>query len=1182
MKILSIGVFTFLLIIIGQVVIAKTDTPRKHVQRSMQPTPLEPIKVESQVFELMKTEKTGINFMNLVPGPQSFKTGSTLFSIAGGGVAVGDINKDGLVDIYLTRFMAPNKMYINKGNLFFEEMPASAGLNDSIGASFGASMVDIDGDNDLDIFVAKYGFYPNRMFINNGDGTFTDKAEEMGIATVANSIQASFFDLDNDGDLDFYLVLNGVDRPGFLHKGARSKLFRNNGDMTFTDIAESAGIKHEGFGLSCTAGDINNDGWLDLYIANDFEEPDYLYLNNKDGTFKNITKKAMKHTALFSMGNDIADFNNDDYLDIYSVDMLPENHVRRNTQFETMSSFSMAFDSSQMIKNCLFLNRKDTTFSDIAYLSGTAATEWSWATMFADFDLDGLKDLMVVNGLTWDVMDRDFTKFGITSEMLLKMGIGKEALEFVKGLNMNTDRNLETDYTPLFRNIPRTQVNNYLYKNGGDLKFHQVSEQWGFAEPYNSVAFAYSDFDNDGDLDLIVNNIDSLATVYRNTVNDNGKKNYLAVRLEYKDKNSEGLGARVKVRQGNVWQTVEIQRTRGFVSAVDACAYFGFALNKPADEIIVHWPDGTSEQFKNVAINKKVVFKYKQSDNKSKKNVAEKKERNKEPLYKKDIRNDIVKYNHKENTFDDFFRERLIPRRLSMNGPGLATADINNDGLYDIYISSPENSRPRLFVQTPSGAFNESKQSVFDTICEQQGVLFFDADRDNDMDLYVANGGNESITDQPQQMQDRLYINNGKGEFTLGNLPTMLTSTSCVVAGDIDNDGDLDLFVGGRNIAGDYPKAPRSYILLNEKGTFLDITENIASDFLRSPTMVQSALWTDFDNDNWPDLIVVGEWSPIRFFKNYSGQLVEVTEKTELSHYSGWWNSIQGGDFDNDGDIDYIVGNFGENVRYRGNSKYPIELFSSDFDRNGSTDHLMTYWENDKRFAVRSLMAFYNQMPVLRKRFPLYRDYVKMTFDDVFTRSALDSSNKNVLNTFCSMYIKNEGQGKFSMKKLPALAQISPVFGILTDDVNNDGNLDILLSGNFYGPDIEAWRYDAGYGLVLLGNGAGDFEVIEKAESGIDIHGDARGMITVPYAQNTNLLLCAAVNNGNLHTFQYNNKVPMNILPFKTESRYATIELINGKKRKQEVYYGSGYLSQSANYIVKNKNIKSVLFHPSK
>jgi len=1159
--------------------ISQTDTPRKHVQRSMQPKPLEPIKVESQVFELMNTEKTGINFLNLVPGPQSFKTGSTLFSIAGGGVAVGDIDNDGLVDIYLTRFMAPNKLYINKGNLSFQEMPASAGLNDSIGASFGASMVDIDGDKDLDIFVAKYGFDPNRMFINNGDGTFTDRAEEMGIATVANSIQATFFDFDNDGDLDFYLVLNGVDRPGFLHKGVRSKLFQNNGDMTFTDIAEKAGIKHEGFGLSCTAGDINNDGWLDLYIANDFEEPDYLYLNNKDGTFKNITKKAMKHTALFSMGNDIADFNNDDYLDIYSVDMLPENHARRNTQFETMSSFSMAFDSSQMIKNCLFLNRKDTTFSDIAYLSGTAATEWSWATMFADFDLDGMKDLMVVNGLTWDVMDRDFTKFGITSETLLKMGIGKEALEFVKGINLNTDRNLETDYTKIFRNIPRTHVNNYLYKNGGDLKFHQVSEQWGFKEPYNSVAFAYSDFDNDGDLDLIVNNIDSLATVYRNTVNDAGKKNYLTIRLEYKDKNSEGLGARVKVKQGNIVQTVEIQRTRGFVSAVDACAYFGLPSNKPIDELSIRWPDGTYEEFKNVAINKKIIYKYNQSGGKGKGKSSAKKITDIIPFYKKNTLNDIIPYKHRENIFDDFFRERLIPKRLSMNGPGLATADINNDGLYDIYISSPENSRPRLFLQSKDGTFAESKQSVFDTLCEQQGVLFFDVDKDNDMDLYVANGGNESISDQPQLMQDRLYINNGKGEFSLGNLPIMLTSTSCVVAGDMDNDGDLDLFVGGRNIVGDYPKAPRSYILLNDNGTFIDVTENIASEFLRTPSLVQSALWTDFDNDSWLDLIVVGEWSPIRFFKNYSGQLVEVTGKTELTQYVGWWNSIQGGDFDNDGDIDYVIGNFGENVRYRGNERYPIELFSKDFDNNGSTDHLMTYWENDKRYAVRSLMAFYNQMPILRKRFPLYRDYVNMTFDDVFTRNALDSSNRNVLNTFCSMYLQNEGNGKFSMKKLPPLAQISPVLGILTEDVNSDGNLDMILSGNFYGPDIEAWRYDAGYGLLLLGNGKGDFEAVDKQQSGIDIHGDARGLITVPCVNNTNLLLCAAVNNGSVHTFHYNSKSPLNILTFKPDSRFAMIELTNGKKRKQEVYYGAGYLSQSANYIIKNKIIKSVIFH---
>ncbi len=1164
----------FIMLLLSCMNIYSAEQPKhSHVQRSMQPRPLEPISVEVPIFQLLEKEQTGINFLNLVPGPQSFKTGSTLFSIAGGGVAVGDINKDGLVDIYLTRFMAPNKLFINKGGLRFEEAASSLGLNDSVGASFGTTMVDIDGDNDLDIFVAKYGFDANRMFINNGDGTFTDKAEEMGIATVANSIQGTFFDYDNDGDLDLFVVLNGVDRPGFLHKGVRSQLFRNNGDMTFTDVAEQAGIRHEGFGLSCTAGDINNDGWLDLYIANDFEEPDHLYLNNKNGTFSDITKKAMKHTALFSMGNDIADFNNDNYLDIYSVDMLPENHARRNTQFETMSSFSMAFDSSQMIKNCMFLNRKDTTFSDIAYMAGTAATEWSWATMFADFDLDGWKDLMVVNGLTWDVMDRDFTKFGITSETLLKLGIGKEALEFVKGLNINTDRNLETDYTQIFRNIPRTHVNNYLYKNGGNLQFHQVSEAWGFTEPYNSVAFAYADFDNDGDIDLVVNNIDSLATIYKNIANDKGTKNYLTVQLEYKEKNTEGLGARIKVLQDTVWQTIELQRTRGFVSSVDASAYFGFPSNRPLKELQVLWPDGTKQELKNIAINKKIKVIYNKAPIKQQNKTVSAQEKKIQPLFSKNLV--TIPYKHQENVFDDFFRERLLPKRLSMNGPGIASADVNNDGLFDMYISSPENSRPRLFLQTTSGTFIESRQSVFDTICEQQGAVFLDIDNDNDVDLYVANGGNESITDEPERMQDRLYINDGKGNFSLGSLPLMLTSTSCVVAGDIDNDGDMDLFVGGRNVAGNYPSMPRSYVLLNNNGVFIDVTENIAASFITNPSMVQSALWTDFDNDDWLDLIVVGEWSPMRFFKNNGGQLTEITETTGVNTLYGWWNSINGGDFDNDGDIDYIVGNFGANIRYKGSEKYPIEFYANDFDKNGSIDHLMTYWENDKRYAVRSLMAFYNQMPILRKRFPLYRDYVQLSFDDVFSKGSLDSSHKMTLNAVHSLYLENLGKGKFKPKSLPPLAQLSPIFGSAIQDFDEDGNLDIVISGNFYGPDVEAWRYDAGYGLLLRGDGKGGFIPQDALSSGICIHGDSRGIIALPSYNNTRIALCAPTNGGYVQTF-ISKPLNSEIVMAAPTQRYAVVELKNGKNRKHEFYCGSGYLSQSANFLVKSKQVKKV------
>lgn len=1137
----------------------------KHVQRSMQPRPLEPVSVKSPIFELLTPEKTGLNFLNLVPGPQSFKNGSTLFSIAAGGVAIGDVNNDGKPDIYLTRFMAPNKLFYNKGNLRFEEAPISAGVNDSIGASFGACMVDIDGDKDLDIYVSKYGFEANKLFINNGDGTFTDKAKEYGLDVTANSIHSTFFDYDNDGDLDMYLIINGIEKIGFVHKGEKSLLFRNNGNSTFTDVTDVSGVINIGFGLSCIATDVNNDGWLDLFTANDFEEPDHLFLNNKNGTFTDVRKKAFRHTSHFSMGSDAADFNNDGFSDIITVDMLPENHYRRNTQFETMSAYSATFDSTQIIKNCLHLNLGDTTFSDISYLSGIAATEWSWSVLFADFDNDGKKDICATNGLTWDVMDRDLTRYGITPEKMLKSGVGKEMLEASqKKYDINMNRNLSTDYSELLRNIPRTQVNNYLFRNKGGLQFEQVSEQWGFTEPFNSCGAAYADLDADGDLDLIINNIDSVATIYKNNSSDNNSSNYLQCKFIGKGANTEGIGAKVTVVINGEKQIAENLRSRGFVSSVDAGVHFGIGESKIIDEVIVQWQSGAIEKIKNVSANQTLVLN-EQNAKKEDKAPSESKR-----LFAKIKSERILNYVHKENVFDDFFQERLLPNRLSINGPGMAVGDVNGDGTDDIYFGGAEGVPGSLFIQNSKGEFAPSEQKVFsdDAGYEQQGCLFFDIDKDGDLDLYVANGGNESCVDQQELLQDVLYINNGKGQFTKGGLPAMLTSTSCVIAGDIDNDGDLDLFVGGRNVPGKFHLRPRSYILLNNKGTLVDVTESVCGIMSKEFGLVRSALFTDYNNDNKVDLIVANEWSSIRFFKNVGGSYVEETENTGVDQYKGWWSSINGGDFDNDGDIDYVLGNAGTNIRYKATDVYPVEVFSRDYDLNGSTDHVMTYRQNDKRFTVRTVNFFYNSMPILRKKYPTFNEFALASFDDMFRKEDVDSSVHVVVNEFRSVLLENKGLGKFAIKPLPALAQSSTVNGIVIDDVNDDGNLDVVLHGNNYGPDVEAWRYDASSGCVLLGNGNNDFTALLPYDAGFSHFGDTRGIVTLRKASDSSVVyFVVGTNKGRPGIFELRHKGGIDWDSGNTTSAPPNLlQLRNGKQRKYERYYGSGYLSQSSSY----------------
>lgn len=1130
---------------------------------------------EITLFKELSPEQTGISFLNLMAGPQSLKKESRLFTIASGGTSVGDVNGDGLIDIYLTSFTGKNSLYINKGNLKFEEAPASAGVTDSAGSSFGSTMVDIDGDGDLDIYVTKYNLEPNKLFINDGKGTFTEKAREFGLASIGNGIQSTFFDYDLDGDLDVMIMHNGFSRTGFKHDGVTPVFMRNNGDNTFSDITKEAGITHKGFGLSCTSGDINNDGWPDLYITNDFEEKDYIYINKRDGTFERKSNTVLPHTVMFGMGSDIADFNNDNLLDIVAVDMLPETHERINTQFDNFSTFSSTFDTTQFIQNTLNLNRGIGRFSDIAQVSGVDATEWSWTVFFADFNLDGFKDLFIANGLNWDIMDKDLRRLGITHEMIREM-YEKGYKKIAESSKLKGDvRELaeEFDIGKLIREVKRTKTANYLFRNNGDLSFSKVTESWGMKIPYNSCSASFADFDNDGDLDMIVNNIDTIAVFYQNTVMETQKSNFIKIQCKGNTKNTQGIGARVEVKTKDILQTAEVATTRGFASGVSSLIHFGLGEHAIIDELVIKWPGGARQILKKVKANQLLTLSQANAT------LPSESEKTKSRLFREITNtNRAISFLHKENPYDDFYQERLLPNQLSINGPALASADIDGNGLNDVAIGGAQGYPLSIFLQQSDGSFIKAvNQEVFmkDSLYEDQGILLFDADMDGDIDIYVASGGNELSVQDKSLLQDRLYLNNGSMQFSKSTLPDMPVAKSCVIGNDIDNDGDIDLFVGGRNIPGSFSTEPRSYLLLNDKGNFSDITVYIANPLMQ-PGRVKSALWTDFDNDGDKDLIVVGDWMKILLLENSNGAFFERSKDYGLDTTNGMWNSINGADIDNDGDTDYILGNVGINSRYaEPTNTYPFEMYCSDFDENGSIDYIQGYYENGTLYPSRVMGSLLNQIPTLRKNFNDFDDIAKVTLPELFGGdSILKTVKKLHASLHRSVALINNGK-YFAIVSLPMISQISPLFGNQIIDINEDGNLDIIHAGNFYGPDRDAWRFDAGIGEVLLGNGKGGFSAVSPEQSGIYVPGEARAMIALPTNQKT-LNIIIGSNKDSVKTFMMDLSQSRRIINVENNSTHAIIKFKSGKKRLIEFYQGNGYYSQSPHFLMWDPTITSI------
>jgi len=938
----------------------------------------------------------------------------------------------------------------------------------------------------------------------NHDLTFTEEADKYGIADNGHSTQASFLDYDHDGDLDLYVANyppNKTSTPILFYKKKMDNptlkesdhLYRNNGNNTFTDVTKEAGILNFGLTLSASIGDFNQDGWPDIYVSNDFTSPDYFYINNKNGTFKDVVKTALKHTSLYGMGADIGDYNNDGLLDIMQLDMTAADNRRLKANMSGMnpSAFWEVVEDGmnyQYMQNSLQLNRGldqkgNLDFSETSRLAGISTTDWSWSSLFADLNNDGWKDIYISNGSRRDVNNTDYFK---------KL---KKKTQFLK-LNIND-----------IKNIPSEKIGNYAFKNNGDLTFSNVSKSWGLNLKGFSNGVAYADLDNDGDLDLVINNLDSIASVYKNNASNNNLIHFLRFKLNGPKTNLNGLGSKIKLQNKGKTQFQELYLTRGFQSSVEPIVHFGVGDTKIVDSVTVVWPDGKSQLLRNLKTDKIYTLNYKDAvENQSK--VTKKTTK----LFKNITSENLISFTHQEVKTDDYATQPLLPYSFSNLGPKMAVADVNNDGLEDVFIGNGSGFAGALYLQQNDGTFKLSVNKAFDKDkkFEDMGAAFFDADGDGDQDLYVVSGSYEFKIGSPY-LQDRLYLNNGKGVFTRSNnLPVVNASGSVVRPADFDNDGDIDLFVGGRVVPGNYPLPAKSYILQNNgKGVFTDVTKSVAPQFTKLG-MVTDAIWTDYNNDKKLDLIVTGDWMPISIFENQNNHFVNKTKEANLENSTGWWSSIAQGDFDKDGDMDYIVGNLGLNYKSKATIKEPFEVYAKDFDNNGSLDIVLSYYNEGKLYPVRGRSCTSGQNPEVAKKFPSYNQFSVADVTQVYGEEELKSALHYQAKVFTSSYVENLGNGKFKVTALPNLAQLSSINKTLIDDYDSDGNLDCVIAGNLYESEIETPRNDSSIGLFLKGDGKGNFKAVSRVKSGFFAPGDVKDMISIKTKDNSNLIITAS------------------------------------------------------------------------
>jgi len=1081
------------------------------------------------LFTLLSSGRTGINFSNDLQFDQKFNIYTYRNYYNGGGVALGDINNDGLLDVYFNSNLKDNKLYLNKGNFQFEDISETAGVSGTHAWSTGVAMADVNGDGWLDIYVCNSGDIAgdkkqNELFINNGNLTFTDKAKEYGVDDEGFTTHAVFFDYDRDQDLDLYILNNSYQAIGSfnLRKNEREKRDKKGGDKLlrndngkFVDVSEQAGIYGSviGFGLGVTVSDVNKDGWPDLYVSNDFFERDYLYINNQDGTFKEKLTEQMQSISGASMGADMADINNDTWPDLFVTEMLPSENSRLKTvtTFEDWNryQYNVANDYfHQFTRNMLQLNMGNGTFSEVGRLSGVQATDWSWGALIFDMNNDGIRDLFVANGIFQDLTNQDFLQYA-SNEEFVKSVIEKKSV----------------DYKKLTEIIPSNPVPNFAFENRGDLQFVNKATEWGLDQPGFSNGSAYGDLDNDGDLDLIVNNVNMKSFVYRNeTDKKNPGNRFLKFILKGTGKNTQAVGATITITGHDTTWYGEQQPTRGFESSVDPRPNFGLGKTKVVQKIRVDWPDGRYTEIDSIETNQIITLE----QEKGLQNNPDFKPATfstwLEPAEQK------IDFIHQENLFVDFDRDKLIYQMLSTEGPGVCGGDINGDGLEDFYIGGAKGQSGSVFLQNTKGGFQKLISNDFETDGDSEDTksLFFDADGDGDQDLYVCSGGND-FSSESSALADRLYLNNGKGGFTKSQqiLPAGLyESTSTVKAADFDRDGDLDLFVGVRLKPFAYGIPMNGYILRNDgKGNFENVSDQVAPE-LKGIGMITDATWEDVDGDQDSDLLVVGEYMPIVIFINTNGTFSNQTSNLGLNETKGWWTKIQSMDADGDGDMDFILGNHGLNSRFKADDRHPLELFVSDFDRNGTIEHILCAYNGDQSYPFALRHDLIAQMPYLKKSFLKYDDYKNATIKDIFTEDQLKEALRLEARIMTTSVLINEGKMNWRLKPLPVEAQFSPIYAIATDDFDQDGITDILLGGNLYGVKPETGRYDASHGLILKGNGKGDFIAISPLQSGINIDGEVRDF-SILKGKGGNKYLLVARNNMQALLYQFNlNRKP--------------------------------------------------------
>ncbi|MEO0469058.1 MAG: VCBS repeat-containing protein [Bacteroidota bacterium] len=1130
---------------------------------------------KQELFTQLPASQTGIDFVNQITESDSVNILVNEYIYNGGGIAIADYNLDGKADLYFTSSMVPNRLYLNQGDLQFQDVTETAAVGAKNKWCAGVATADINADGRPDLYVCVTNWddpiaRKNLLYINQGNGAdglprFTEMAEAYGIADTSHTTNAAFFDYDNDGDLDLFLAINRIDQnPNVFREkvldgssGRSDRLYRNegigsNGHPHFTDVSREAGILAEGFSLGLNITDINHDGWRDIYVSNDYLSNDLLYLNQQDGTFKDVAAEYFKHSSHSAMGNDVVDFNNDGQLDFVAVEMLPEDNYRKKTMM--MANNYMSYINNerydyyfQYVRNTLQINQGNTpgsqtpAFSEVAMLAGIPATDWSWTPLAADFDHDGWRDLIITNGFPKDVTDQDF-------------------------LDYHADNYRYSPMKDLLAKIPSVKIRNYAFRNTGYGQFDNVTADWGIHEISFSNGAAYADLDQDGDLDYVVNNINDPAFVFRNNLIEQKRPdaNWLRIKLVGAKDNPTAIGSRMFLHVSDDHKLyAEHSPYRGYLSSHEQITHFGLGKHDTVRALTIFWPNGRETRLADVPANQVLTLNLSESVPPLPMPLTEPGSTVFHP-----VKIDGLEHVHQERDFIDFNVQPLLPHKLSQYGPGMAVGDIDGNGLEDVIISGSHSYFPHILFQQENGSFLSEELPTKSSRQEGLGMLLFDADNDQDLDLYLVNGSYEESAES-NTYQDQLFVNEDGRLLPAENaLPDFVSSGSCVRAADFDQDGDLDLFVGGRVVPHAWPMPTTSYLLRNDSKNgqiAFRLANEISAPALNNIGMVSDALWTDFDDDGWMDLILAGEWMPLQFLKNNGGKLENVTDKSGLANQTAWWTSLAAGDFDNDGDTDYLAGNMGLNTAYQPTASHPLKVYAKDFDNNGTFDAVPSVWYPDREGDLQEYPAFVRrdvekQILFVKKLFPLHADFAGASMDQILDAKMREGAFIFEANTPQSMYIENLGQGKFVSSPLPLEAQVAPIYGMEVLDVNGDEYLDVLLVGNDHGLETTQGKCDAFQGLLLTGTMNG-FTAVPLQESGFYVPGDAKSLVRL-FAGEKELLL-AGQNQDSLKVFSRMIDESNSFKPANHETR-REIQLTSGKKRKVEFYHGQSFLGQSS------------------